>query len=141
MLALPPPPPPAELVHVGWGGASADGVASSHSCLAGGDAFAGVPGATSGAENNIGCSSALCALAARSRHSEPVSWPAPSPPGQRPRSDHDIERFVGLMRLLAPFAPLAGLRQRSVFAARATREGDQHFGRQLPELVLAHPVW
>jgi hypothetical protein len=62
-------------------------------------------------------------------------------PGQRPRSDDDIERFVGLMRLLAPFAPLAGLRQRSVFAARATREGDQHFGRQLPELVLAHPVW
>src|ERR1700729_3563424 len=40
---------------------------------------AGGPATTSGAENNVGCSSAPCALAARSRHSDPVSWPAPSP--------------------------------------------------------------
>ena len=51
---------------------------------------------------------------------------------------------MGLMRLLAPFAPFAGLHQRAAALVRGAgfvlARIDQDFGRQLAELVLADPV-
>jgi hypothetical protein len=65
-------------------------------------------------------------------------------PRHRPGADDDIERLIGLPRLLAPFTPLAGFHQRAAALIRGAglvvARVDQDFGRELAEFVFADPV-
>ena len=73
-----------------------------------------------------------------------MSWPAPSSPRQRPRADDDIERLIGLMRLLAPFSALAGFHQRAAALVRApasySRGSIKTSAVSWRQLVFADPV-